>query len=115
MVFAIDYDGTITSNISFYQQLCHMLNKSGHVIIILSGCKPQRADEVKYDLEQMGIKYHILITRPVDIKTGPEQIGKWKKEVLKENNVNIWFDNEVKNYEDAGVDFNDFDINIIRA
>lgn len=115
MIVVIDYDGTITSNIAFYQQLTFMLNKSGHVIVILSGCKPERKDEVKWYLEKMGIIYHEFITRPENIGTGPKSIGKWKKKYLKAIKADLWFDNEVKNYQDAGVEFRDTGVSIIKA
>lgn len=115
MIVALDYDGTITSNIVFYQQLCHMLHRSGHVVIILSGCKPERVEEVKWDLKNINVYYDFLITRPPEVKRGPEEIGSWKKDMLKEYQIDILFDNEEKNYRDAGVIFTDINTQIVRG
>lgn len=113
MIVAIDFDGTITSNFSFYHQLSYLFKKSGHKVIVLSGCNPARRKEVHKSLNKIGFPYDILICRPESVKTGPSGIGKWKKETLLEYNVDLWFDNEAKNYEDQGIDFSK--LKIVRA
>lgn len=115
MIAAIDFDGTITGNVSFYQQLMLMMLKSGWKVIVLTGCNPSRRKEVYKSLEFYRIPYSITICRPKSVKTGPSGLGEWKKSVLESENVDIWFDNEVKNYEDAGVDFSKLKVKIIRA
>lgn len=113
MKVALDYDQTITSNFAFYQQLIHMLHKSGHVVIVISGCKPERAKEVEWDMQRMNIYYDFFFSRPANIGTGPLNIGLWKKFILNQHKIDLWFDNEVKNYQDAGVNFNDIETEII--
>lgn len=82
--------------------------------MILSGCNPKRRESIKWDLERMSIPYDQLICREESVKTGPEGIGLWKKKILSEYTVSLWFDNEVKNYEDAGIDFGDLPVDIMR-
>lgn len=115
MLVAIDYDGTITSNYNFYVQLTAMLIKSGHQVIVLSGCNPTRVKEIYMDLAHKGITYHKLISRPKQVNSGPQNIGKWKHEMLKYLKVDLWIDNEVKNYKEAGIDFSDLPVNILKV
>lgn len=115
MNVVIDYDGTITGNYAFYIQLCSMLIKSGHTVTILTACKPSRRKDVYIDLEKKGVPYHQLISRPKDVTTGPSSLGEWKKNMLESIRADVWFDNEIKNYEDAGVDFNTLSTQKVRA
>lgn len=115
MLVAIDYDGTITSNYNFYVQLTSMLIKSGHTVIILSGCNPSRIKEIYIDLAHNGITYHKLISRPKHVISGPQSIGKWKRQMIEYLKVDVWFDNEIKNYQDAGVDYSDLPVNLVKV
>ncbi len=115
MTVFLDYDGTITSNYTFYVQLSSMLTRSGHVVIVLSGANYSREDEIKKELNNKGISYHKLITRPKNVSTGPKSIGAWKKAVLKSFNTAMWFDNEIKNYQDAGVNYSDLPVSLVKV
>lgn len=111
MTIAFDYDGVITANISHYNQLASDFLRSGHGVIILTGASYERAKEIKKNLN---FPHTLFIGRPKDFKSTPFNIGTWKKIQLLKNNVGLWFDNEIKIYEQAGVRFDDIETQLVR-
>lgn len=114
MKVALDYDGVISANWSHYFQLAADLYKSGHIVHILTGAKKDRADSINRRLLSMDFSFHQIHKRPENFISTPKNIGEWKKQILKQYNIDLWFDNEVKIYEQAGVSFNDLDLAIVR-
>lgn len=111
IVVALDYDGVITANISHYNQLASDLIRSGHEVIILTGASYSRAKRIQQTIQ---FPYTKFIGRPKNFKSTPFNIGTWKKIQLLKNNVGLWFDNSIKEYEQAGVDFSDIETQIVR-
>lgn len=111
MTIAFDYDGVITANIAHYNQLIFDFMRSGHDVIILTGASYKRAKHIQKTLM---FPYTKFIGRPEDFISTPFNIGTWKKIQLMKNNVGLWFDNDVKQYEQAGVDFSDIETQIVR-
>lgn len=111
MIIAFDYDGVITANISHYNQLASDFIRSGHEVIIITGASYKRAKRIQ---ETLQFPYTRFIGRPKNFKSTPFNIGTWKKIQLLKNNVGLWFDNEIKVYEQAGVTFNDIETQLVR-
>lgn len=117
MNVALDYDGVISANWDHYFQLAFDLVRSGHVVHIITAANPKRIHEVHEFLMAHFIKSPNVVVhcRPLDFEPTQKNIGEWKKKVLKENNIDMWFDNEVKNYEREGVGFSDIKAAIVRV
>lgn len=115
MNVAIDFDGTITANWSFYTQLISDLSNSYHTVYIITGANHNRVSKIYTMLNDMKIKYDYFITRPEEFKSTPRNIGNWKKEQMRKYKIKIWWDNEIKQYEQAGVDFSDLKTAIVRV
>lgn len=111
---AIDYDGVITANYAHYLQLAKDFEKSGHNVYVISAANKQRRKRVVDDLAMMGFPCKQLIVRPDNFISTHENIGSFKKLWLLKLNIDLWFDNEVKIYEQAGVDFSDIKTAIVR-
>lgn len=111
MIIAFDYDGVITANIAHYNQLIFDLMRSGHEVIILTGASYERSKHIQKTLM---FPYTKFIGRPKNFKSTPFNIGTWKKIQLLKNNVGLWFDNEIKVYEQAGVRFDDIETQLVR-
>ena len=114
MRIALDYDGVISANFVHYYQLASDMKKSNHPIYIITASNLYRAKGISYDLDRMHFPYDFFITRPVDFISSDKTIGEWKKEMLVKHDIDLWFDNEIKNYEQAGVDFSDVKTVIVR-
>lgn len=108
---AFDFDGVISANFALFEQLAYWLTLSGHKIFILTGAKDSRAQEIK---KRLSISNSGFITRPKDFISTPFNIGTWKKIQLIKYDIDLWFENEVKQYEQAGVDFSDIKTQIVR-
>lgn len=114
MRICLDYDGVITANIQHYAQLSRDFIKSGHSVYILTGANPKRVKEIENYLLNSCFPFTRMITRPEELVSTPKNIGMWKKEQLEKWNVTLWFDNEVKIYEQAGISFKDIQVQIVR-
>jgi hypothetical protein len=111
MKIAFDFDGVITSNFTFYNQLMYHFIHSGHEVYIITGAKFERAQGIELILTNLYTKF---IHRPKDFVSTPFTIGTWKKIQLIKYDIDLWFENEVKQYEQAGVDFSDIKTAIVR-
>lgn len=110
MNVAIDYDGVISANYQHYFQLAFDFVRNGHKVFIITGANRERGKFIK----NLYFPNNTLILRPKKFVSTHKNIGKWKKRMLIKYNINLWFDNEVKIYEKAGVDFSDLKTTIIR-
>ncbi len=115
MNIAIDYDGCITANYQHYFQLAKDFVKSGHKIYIITAAKQDRAFKISQELLDLHFPYTLVSIRPSDFKSTYKNIGEYKKKLLKEFDIDLWFDNEVKIYEQAGINFADLKTAIIRV
>ena len=113
MRIGIDYDGVITANYAHYAQLVRDLIRSNHEVYVITAANYKRFKEVTNDLIRSGIDCN-LVGRPKDFISTPFNIGTWKKIQLLKYDIDLWFDNEVKQYEQAGVDFSDIKTQIVR-
>jgi hypothetical protein len=113
-ILVIDYDGTITANIEHYRQLAFSFFNSGHEVHIMTACNPIRKQEVLDNLNIWNIKYNMVHFRPEELISSHKNMGTWKKSILKKLKADIFFDNEIKIYEQAGVDFSDLKTAIVR-
>ena len=114
MRIALDYDGVITANYAHYLQLAKDFVKSGHQVYILTAANKYRQKFILQDLIISGIPFNDVIFRPNNFKSNPEMIGSFKKLWLLKLDIDLWFDNDVKQYEQAGVDFSDLKTQIVR-
>lgn len=114
MNVAFDYDGVITANWNHYHQLAFDLFRSGHSVHIITAAKRERADLITRKLEAMCFSFNQVHKRPEVFESNPKNIALWKKQILIDNNIDLWFDNEIKIYEQAGVSFDDLGIEIVR-
>lgn len=110
LVVAFDYDGTISANFQHYVQLAHDLNKSGHEVHVISGCNPSRIIDIIKKLDKIGFEYYHSHFRSDSFVSTPKNIGIWKQTILSEIKADLFFDNEIKNYEQEGITFDDFAI-----
>ena len=114
MRVALDYDGVISANWSHYFQLAFDLLKSKHSVYIITAAKHNRAQEIQSILAAQGFHFSGIFTRPIDFISTYKNIGEWKKKIIQENAIDLWFDNEIKIYEQAGIDFSDLKTAIVR-
>ncbi len=115
MRIAIDYDGVITANYAHYLQLARDFVKSGHEVYVITAANKKRQQDVISDLALIGFPCKQLIVRPNGFISTYENIGSFKKLWLLKLNIDLWFDNEVKIYKQAGVDFSDLKTAIVRV
>lgn len=107
--WAIDLDGVITANppaMAWF--LYHLLkNENDNEVYIITwrnGSDETRRNETLDDLKRFGIQYTDLIMAPRKFKT-LRMAAFWKISQIKKLNINIWIDDELKNYtRDLGID-----------
>ncbi len=113
-LLVLDYDGTITTNIEYYRQLAFNFYTSGHEVHIMTACNYNRRADILASLKNMNIKYHMVHFRSKEFVSTIKNIGEWKLNMLKKIKATIFFDNEIKNYELADLDFSDLKTAVIR-
>jgi len=107
--WAIDLDGVITANPAALSWLTYHLlkNENRNFIYILTwrdGSDDKRCKETLSDLKMFGISYNQLIMAPKRL-SGIKSAAFWKISKIKELDINIWMDDELKNYHrDLGID-----------
>lgn len=109
MRWCFDIDGVITANPAAIAWLTYHLlkNENNNEVYILTwrdGSDEKRRAETEQDLGRFGIVYTKLIMAPRrfdNLRTA----AFWKVSQLDELKVDIWFDDEIKNYKrDLGID-----------
>jgi hypothetical protein len=112
---ALDYDGVITSNFQHYFQLASDFQRSRHTVYILTAANKNRVPDIISQLIRLGFPSSQIISRPRNFISTTFNIGSWKKEQLKKYDIDLWFENDCKFYEQAGVDFSDIKTEIVRV
>ena len=94
MKIALDLDNTITASkqsIEFFSILTHLLIAE-HRIYILTNREPNSEQDIAEELDCFGIEYcEIVITDN-------------KAKYIKENNINIFFENEDRYFQELNID-----------
>jgi len=109
--WAIDIDGVITANPSALSWFTYHLSKNENTdfIIILTwrdGSDSVRREQTIEELKQFGIHYDHLEMAPRKFEN-LRSAALWKIHRIKELNVDIWIDDELKEYKrDLGIDVN---------
>lgn len=111
---ALDYDGVITSNFQHYYQLASDFTRSGHAVYVITAANKKRVKDIITQLIRLNFQCVQIISRPKDFISTTENIGRWKKAQLIKYDIDLWFENDVKFYEQAGVDFSDIKTHIVR-
>lgn len=107
--WAIDLDGVITANPAVLSWLTYHLLKNEnqnevYVITWRNGADPARAEATRRDLERFGITFTDVIMAPRKFRT-LRMAAFWKISQVKKLGINIWLDDELKNYtRDLGID-----------
>lgn len=114
MRIGLDWDGVITSNFSHYFQLASDFTRSGHEVYIITAANRLRTPDIQSKLVKMDFPFLEIVERPIDFVSTTKNIGEWKKKILKKFDIDLWFENDVKFYEQAGVDFSDLKTAIVR-
>ena len=94
MKIALDLDNTITANknsIEFFSILTHLLIAE-HKIYIITNREPETEKEIEQELKIIGIEYNEIIITPD------------KAKYIKENNINIFFENQDEYFLELGED-----------
>lgn len=107
--WAIDMDGVVTANppaLAWF--IYHLLkNENRNEVYILTwrnGADDKRRLETLDDLKRFGISYTQVIMAPRKFKT-LRMAAFWKISQIKKLGINIWLDDELKNYtRDLGID-----------
>ena len=92
MKIALDLDNTINANkdsIEFFSILTHLLIVE-HRIYIITNREPNTEQDIAEELDYLGIDYNEII------------ITDRKAEYIKENNINIFFENEDEAFLELG-------------
>jgi hypothetical protein len=117
--WAIDLDGVITGNPAALSWLTYHLlkNENNNEVYILTwrdGSNETRKEETIADLKLFGISYTKLVMAPerfLSMRTA----AFWKISQVNELGINIWLDDELKNYQrDLGIDLERLLPNIIK-
>lgn len=111
---AFDYDGVITSNIQHYHQLASDFVRSGHEVTVITAANKNRLGDIVKTLLRTNFPSTQIVSRPKEFISTTYNIGAWKKEQLIKYKIDLWFENDVKFYELAGIDFSDLDTVIVR-
>jgi hypothetical protein len=111
---AIDYDGVISANYQHYFQLSADFMRNGIAVYVLSAAKESRQENILEELDRLNFPCLEKIFRPVDFVSTPFNIGTWKKIKLIEYDIDLFFDNDIKQYEQSGVTFNDIETQLVR-
>jgi len=115
MSIAIDFDGVITSNFQHYFQLASDFTRSGHTVYVMTAANALRVPDIISQMIRLCFPMKQLISRPKNFISTTENIGKWKKAQLIKFDIDLWWENDCKFYEQAGVDFSDIKTQIIRV
>ena len=108
---AIDLDGVISANPTAMSWLVYHLLKNEndievHIITWRNGADETRYNETLEDLKRFGVQYTTLVMAPRKFKT-LRMAAFWKIAQVRKLGINIWFDDELKNYtRDLGIDVN---------
>jgi len=112
---ALDYDGVVSANYQHYFQLASDFKRSGHQVYIITAAEHERGIQIIDNLSKLCFPYSGAFIRDANFVSTHKNIGEWKKKTLINNKIDLWFDNEVKIYEQAGVDFSDIKTEIVRV
>jgi len=110
MIFAFDLDGVITTNPDLFKVLTYWLTKkrNNNKVYIVTARNPERKKETIKWLKEWNITYDDVLFMPKQLTRDFTTQGKWKKDIIREQKVDIWFDNDFKWYEkECGIDFSD--------
>jgi len=115
MNLGIDYDGVITSNFQHYFQLASDFSRNGWKVYVITAANKNRVQDIITQLIHMAFPIHEVISRPKDFISTTGRIGEWKKQQLVKYDIDLYFENDIKFYEQAGVDFSKVKTTIIRV
>lgn len=110
MIWAFDMDGVLTTNPDFFKLLTYWLTKkrNNNRVIVVTARNPDRKNEIFAWLDRWGITYNDVYFMPEDLARDPTTQGKWKKDIIRSQKVDLWFDNDFKWYEKScKIDFSD--------
>ena len=110
MIWAFDLDGVITTNPDFFKLLTYWLTKkrNNNRVIVVTARNPERKREIFDWLNKWGITYNDVYFMSEDLARDFTTQGKWKKDIIRDQKVDIWFDNDFKWYErECKLDFSD--------
>jgi len=110
MKIALDIDGVISTNPQFFSLLTYFFTKkrNNHKVYVLTARNPSRYFETYHELKDWGIHSGDIIFMPADLTRDFTTQGNWKKDIVRDLEIDLWFDNDFKWYEkECGIDFSD--------
>jgi hypothetical protein len=107
MIWALDIDGVITANPTFFSWLTYHLSKRGNknIICIITSRNPSRLAETEEYLKSQNIYYDKLISMKPEHPRGHKELLMWKLGHLIAIQPDIWMDDSIKLYSQLyGID-----------
>ena len=110
----LDYDGVISANFQHYFQLASDFTRNGWNVYVITAARAERVKDIITQLIRLNFPAIQVVSRPKNFVSTTGRIGEWKKQQLIKYDIDLWFENDIKFYEQAGVDFSDVKTTIIR-